>query len=297
MNAYFALLSVIEHGTFTKAAEQLGYTQSAISQLIQSLERELDTKLIIRSRTGVTLTPDGEEYLPYIKNICNTVHDLQEKKKVMQGLESGLIKIGTISSIASTFVPGWIKMFKQQYPNIKFELYTGDYSEIEQMILTGDVDFGFINPTVITTLPSIPIVQDEMMACVHKNNPLAQKESITLKQLAKEPFILIQEGNRSAALQLFEDEKLTPKVECISQDDLAVLAMVRRELGVTIIPSLVLQQVEESLVMRQLSPPRIRTISLAFKDRSILQVASRKFIDHILAQVEPYDHLRKDIKK
>lgn len=284
MNAYFALLAVIEHGTFTKAAEQLGYTQSAISQLIQTLERELDTKLIIRSRTGVTLTPDGEAYLPYIKNICNAVHDLEEKKKVMQGLESGVIRIGTISSIASNFIPSWIKQFKQQYPNIKFELYMGDYSEIEQMIVEGFVDFGFVNPVVVTSLPSIPIVQDEMMACVHENNPLAQKPSITLKELAKEPFILIQEGDRSAALQLFENEKLKPKVEFIAQDDHAVLAMVRRELGVTIIPSLVLQQVQDSIVMRQLSPPRTRTISLAFKDRSILQVASRKFIDFILMQ-------------
>lgn len=284
MNAYFVLLSVIEQGTFTKAAEQLGYTQSAISQLIQSLERDLETKLIIRSRTGVKLTPDGEAYLPYIKNICNAVHDLEEKKKVMQGLESGVIKMGTISSIASNFIPSWIQQFKQLYPNVKFELYTGDYTEIEQMITDGFVDFGFVNPFVVTSLPSIPIVQDEMMACVHKNNPLATKEKITLKQLAKEPFILIQEGDRSAALQLFENEKLKPKVEFIAQDDYAVLGMVRKELGVTIIPSLVLQQVEDSLVMKQLSPPRTRTISLAFKDRSILQVASRKFIEYILSQ-------------
>ena len=290
MNAYFALLSVIEQGTFTKAAEQLGYTQSAISQLIQTLERDLETKLIVRSRTGVTLTPDGEAYLPYIKNICNAVHDLEEKKKVMQGLESGVIKIGTISSIASNYLPEWIKQFKAQYPAIKFELYLGDYSEIEQMITDGSVDFGFVNPVVVPNLPSIPIVQDEMMACVHKDNPLAKRETITLKQLVKEPFILIQEGNRSAALQLFEDEKLNPHVEFVAQDDQAVLAMIRCELGVTIIPSLVLQQEEEQLVMRQLSPPRTRTISLAFKDRSILQIASRKFIDYILSQIPLRDN-------
>lgn len=285
MNGYFALLAALETGSFTKAAEQLGYTQSAVSQLIKTIEQELETQLIVRSRSGVTLTPDGEQYLPYIKKICNAIRELENKKNVMQGLDSGVIRIGTIASIASNYLPIWMKDFKQLYPHIRFELFLGDYSEIEEMIESGKVDFGFINPAVITTLTSIPIVQDDMIVLVPKNSELANLDAITLQQLEKEPFILIKEGNRSAALQLFEEQQLTPRVEFTAQDDHAVLEMVRLELGVTIVPSLVLKNYEDGIVMKRLTPAKKRTISLAFKDKMILQVASRTFIDFILTDL------------
>ena len=108
MNSYFAFIAAVKLRSFTKAAEQLGYTQSAISQLVLSLEKELDTKLIVRSRAGIELTPDGAEYLPYIERICQKVRELEEKKKVMQGLERGVIKIGTISSVAVNYLPSWM---------------------------------------------------------------------------------------------------------------------------------------------------------------------------------------------
>ena len=69
MNRYEVFMKVIEKGSFTKAAEELGYTQSAVSQMIQTLEEELSTTLISRSRKGITLTPDGEEFFPFITNV------------------------------------------------------------------------------------------------------------------------------------------------------------------------------------------------------------------------------------
>lgn len=265
-------------GSFTKAAEQLGYTQSAISQLILSLEKELDTKLIIRSRAGLELTADGHEYLPYIQQICQKAMELEEKKKVMQGLERGVIKMGIISSIATNFLPHWVKEFKENYPTVQFEFYMGDYSEIERMILNGVVDFGFVNPKVVTSLSAVPLIQDEMVACVPIVHPLSELENVTLNQLAEESFILIQEGSRSNALQLFTESGLEPKVDFIVQDDYTVIEMIAAGLGVTIIPSLVLRYNDERVHTMPLNPPSLRTISLAYKDLSILPIASRKFI-------------------
>jgi DNA-binding transcriptional LysR family regulator len=84
-------MKIIETGSFTKAAKELGYTQSAISQIVHSLEEELSTKLIMRSRKGITLTPDGEEFLPYIKNVYYAHRELMEKHKEMQGLQKGIV--------------------------------------------------------------------------------------------------------------------------------------------------------------------------------------------------------------
>lgn len=286
MNSYFAFMAAVELGSFTKAAEHLGYTQSAISQLILSLEKELDTKLIIRSRAGIELTPDGHEYLPYIQGICQKVKELEEKKKVMQGLERGIIKIGTISSVAANFLPSWIKAFKKTYPTLQFELYTGDYSEIEHMILTGAVDFGFINPKVVTSLSEMQLIQDEMVACVPVTHPLSKLSKVSLDQLVEESFILIQEGSRSNALQLFSEQGLEPRVDYKVQDDHAVIEMIAAGLGVTIIPSLILRYNDERVHTMPLDPPSLRTISVAYKDLSILPIASRKFIQFIMEHMK-----------
>src|SRR5690625_2968841 len=126
MNPYDAFIKIIETGSFTKAAEELGYTQSAMSQMVHSLEKELSTTLILRSRKGVTLTPDGKEFLPYIRNIGNSHLELIEKHNEMQGLQSGLIRIGTFSSVSCNWLPGLMKDFKEEYQEVYFELNHGE---------------------------------------------------------------------------------------------------------------------------------------------------------------------------
>ena len=76
---YEAFVKITETGSFTKAAESMGYTQSAVSQMIKTLEEELDTVLIHRSKKGIELSPDGKEFLPYIKNVYNSHRELIEK--------------------------------------------------------------------------------------------------------------------------------------------------------------------------------------------------------------------------
>ena len=95
-----ALQKIVELGSFTKAADKLGYTQSAVSQMIASLEEELSIKLLYRSRIGIRLTLEGEELYPYIQRTVLQYQAMQEKADEINGLETGIIRIGTISSIS-----------------------------------------------------------------------------------------------------------------------------------------------------------------------------------------------------
>ena len=106
MNRYIALQKIIEVGSFTKAAEALGYTQSSISQMIASLENELSIKLLTRSRTGVKLTIEGAELYPFIERSIIQYRAMQEKANEIRGLETGIIRVGTISSITCHWMPG-----------------------------------------------------------------------------------------------------------------------------------------------------------------------------------------------
>ncbi|MCH4569845.1 LysR family transcriptional regulator [Bacillus sp. ES1-5] len=282
MNQYYAFIQVIESGSFTKAAEAIGYTQSAISQLVHSLEEELSTTLILRSRTGITLTPDGEEFLPYIKKIYHSHLELQEKKKEMRGLHSGLIRIGTFSSVACHWLPGLIKDFKEQYPAVRFELHQGDYTVISNWIKEGSVDFGFVNPEAVSKLTAISLQEDEMLAVLPTNHPLVSQKKVALKELTNEPYILLDEGEISEPLTVFNQHNFEPNIQYRVHDDYAIMSMIEQGLGISILPKLVLNRSQYNIVTKSISPPVVRTISLAYKDKRVLPIASRYFIDFII---------------
>jgi DNA-binding transcriptional LysR family regulator len=282
MNAYYAFIKAIETGSFTKAAEELGYTQSAISQMVHSLEEELSTTLILRSRTGITLTPDGEEFLPYIKNICHSHRKLKEKHKEMEGLQSGLIRIGTFSSVSCHWLPALMKDFKEKYPAVHFELHQGDYTDISNWIKDTSVDFGFVNPKAVSNLTTIPLQEDDMLAVLPENHPLATKDQVTLKELTNDHYILLDEGEISEPLTIFKQNNFEPNIQYRVHDDYSIMSMIEQGLGISILPKLVLYRCPYKIVTIEISPPVVRTISLAYKDKRVLPIASRYFIDFII---------------
>ncbi len=284
MNRYSAFVTIIETGSFTKAAEQLGYTQSAISQIIRSLEQELSTKLLLRSRKGIALTADGEQLLPYIKNLHHSYCELMEKRKEMQGLQSGIIRIGTFTSVSCHWLPKLMKDFKKQYPSVNFELHQGEYTSIAQWVKEGSVDFGFVNPDAVSGLTTISLRQDEMLAILPNNHLLASHEKVSLEELSCEPFILLNEGERSEPLELFKQHNLQPNIQYRVIDDYTIMSMIENDLGISILPKLVLNRTNYNIITKEISPPVVRTIGIAFKNKMTLPIASRYFIDFLVGE-------------
>lgn len=118
MQRFKALRTVLRLGSFTKAAHALGYTQSSISQMMASLEEELSFKLLIRSRNGITLTQEGQQLYPFLEQVLHSYEAMEEKAREIRGLETGVIRVGTISSITCRWMPPLIKGFKARYPNV-----------------------------------------------------------------------------------------------------------------------------------------------------------------------------------
>ncbi|MDE6607981.1 MAG: LysR family transcriptional regulator, partial [Lachnospiraceae bacterium] len=146
MNRYLAFQKIIELGNFSKAAEIMGYSQSAMSQMISSLEEEMSLKLVNRFRTGAKLTLEGEELYPYIEKLIYQYYSVQEKIGDIKGLKTGTVRIGTLASISTHWLPNLLKEFQEQYPEVEFVIHQGEYTSIYEWIKTGAVDFGFINP-------------------------------------------------------------------------------------------------------------------------------------------------------
>lgn len=281
MNRYLALQKIIELGSFTKAADALGYTQSSISQMIASLENELAMKLLTRSRTGVKLTIEGAELYPFIERSIISYRAMQEKAKEIRGLETGIIRVGTISSITCHWMPLLIKGFQEIYPRVQFLFHQGDYTTIPEWIRTGAVDFGFVAPAVAPDLKIISIKNGEMLAVLPKKHPLADRESVPLEELTKEPFILLEEGQFSEPLNAFHDAGLEPNIKYTIHDDYAIMTMVEAGLGVSILAELMLRRTNFDIACLPIEPPVYRSLAIGYKDKDIIPIASKYFIEYL----------------
>ena len=122
---YMALISVVEQGSFSRAAEAMAYSQSGISRMVKDLENEWGFTLVERGKRGVALTSDGMAILPYVKRIVEDFRMLQRQTEEISGLETGLIRIGTIASVAANLLPDIISRFQKDHEQSNQEYHFG----------------------------------------------------------------------------------------------------------------------------------------------------------------------------
>lgn len=281
MKRFIALQKIVALGSFSKAAENLGYTQSALSQMISSLESEFSVKLLNRFRTGTKLTLEGEKIYPLIEKTVNQYVMVIEKVKEIRGLETGVVRMGTLASISAHWIPRLLKDFQNLYPDVEFVIHQGDYTSIQEWIKTGAIDFGFVNPKAVSGLEIIELKQGEMLAILPENHHLAKEKTILLDKLAEEPFILLEEGHYYEPLEAFKRIGKSPNIKYTIHDDYAIMTMVEAGLGISILAELVLHRTNYHISLHQTEPPIYRTIAIGYKDEESLPIASRKFIEYL----------------
>ena len=295
MNRYIAFLKAFERNSFSDAARDLGYTQSAVSQMIKSLEAELGVTLLVRSRSGVTLTYEGRHLLPYIRDTVNAYRMLQSQAAGFSGLEQGTIRLGTFTSVSSFLLPPAMERFRRQHSRIRFELYQGLYYEIEDWVREGVVDFGFTDMSRTTPFACEPIYQDTMLAVLPEGHPLGENIFIQIDELAAEPFILLEEGRGGGCIRGPDDLKIREllarhpqiNVQYRVADDYTILNMVESRLGVSILPEAVLRRSGQRLTARRLSPELQRTIGVIYKQKTGLSTAGQLFLSELKASRIP----------
>ena len=128
--SYQIFQTVVEQGSFQRAAEVLNLTPSAISHAISTAEKELGFPLFNRNKNGVTLTSYGENLQPYILTVLNSDAKLQQAILEFNGLTHGSVKIGTFSSVCNSFIPELVTTFSKQHPNIEIKIYQGTYDDV-----------------------------------------------------------------------------------------------------------------------------------------------------------------------
>lgn len=190
---YIAYLRTVETGSITQAANELGYTQSAVSKMISDLEQDWQVKLLTRNHSGIEISSDGMVLLPTIREIVKDYEDLNFAVSELHGVQSGTLRLGCFTSLAISLLPEILKDFHQTYPNIQIQLMTGEYYEISEWLRRGAIDCGFLAIPASNDFETTTILHDTMVAILPKDHPMADASVFPLEQLPHENFVRLME--------------------------------------------------------------------------------------------------------
>lgn len=263
-----ALIAVSEAGSLSAAAEGLHCTQSAVTQIMNSIENEFGFAVFRRTNRGVTLTKEGESIMPHVRRAEKSLSVLSEEaKRIVEGIQMSLA-IGTFSSISAMLLPGIITEFRKIHPNVSFEILVGT-EELPAWMESGKAHLLITDKERKVGSAWKPVLEDSIYAAIPESYGLGMYSSVTLDTLLKYPLIvnlydIFQFKN--AADRLADN----PNVIRIKADDsLAQLRMVSGEMGIALLPALSLRMdtIPENVDLLELDPPLHRTIGVCLPDK------------------------------
>jgi DNA-binding transcriptional LysR family regulator len=249
--------------------------------MISDLEDEWGVTLLERSRAGVQPTSDGLAMLPYARDLLNSYHRVQEQAASLSGLETGILRIGTFSSVATHWLPAIIKRFQADYPGIRYEFLLGDYTEIEQWIFEGRVDCGFLRLPIKPGYETISLAKDEYVAVLPLDHPLTANDVLCPQDLNGQPFMLLEHGGKTEVSEYLEAHQIKPDIRFTTWDDYAILSMVEIGLDIGVLPRLILQRIPYKVEIRSFSEPLCREIGLAIRNSKVVSASVRKFVEYL----------------
>lgn len=282
-------VAVAEEGHVTRAAERLGIQQPPLSQAIQAFERELDVQLFRRKPRGVELTEAGAALKADATRILADVEAaLARARRTARG-EEGRITIGfTISAPFHPFVPGVLRAFRENHPQVMVHLEESGTAELVAALRAERIDAAFVrSPADEGEGVSIhPLLDEPMVAALPRTHPLARGKrsaALALTDLAATPFVLYRRasgpGLYDAITAACRDAGFTPRVGQEAPHLVATLNLVASGLGITLVPASLSAMRLDGVVFRPLAPVRGLVAPLRLACRTVDHAAvARRFV-------------------
>lgn len=274
--------AVATEGTFGRAAERLGYTQSAISQQIASLERLVEGKVFDRpgGPRPVELTPLGERLLAGARDLIARVDAIAEDIDRFRTGEVGRITIGSYQSISATVLPVVVGRLRQEHPDVEIRVLESDVDdELEEALARGELDVSFLVGEWPGEYGQRHLLDDPFVVLTRPGQ--FPPGPLSLDQISNEPMI----GQHPNSCQLMNEAGLRaaglePNYVFRSNDNGTVAAMVRAGMGVAVLPLLCVESGDPRIELHEIDPPMPdRSISIAWRATRTLSPVAERFVE------------------
>lgn len=275
------ILKLYEGKSLADVASEYSYTPSAVSHMLKSVEAELGIQLFVRDRTSVTATLEGREIYDDLKELVNKNSKMLQKADDLSGKQTGVIRLSSFTSVVVSWLPRIIESFRNEYPNIRFEILQGNYQESEDWIRQGYVDCGFTIDIDSSDIESYRISSDKLYVIFPKGHPLEKKRSFKPIDIENYPFIMLNEGSEQFILNYMVDHNIDLNITCRVIDDYAVCAMVESGIGISVVPELFLYRSPYAIGSRVLDENFHRPICISNRRDYMSSPITESFIEHV----------------
>ncbi len=257
-------LAVCEERTFTRAAERVFRTQSAVSQSIKKLEDEVGAPLLARGVHDFALTESGRVVLEYARRMLRLRDEATREVQALKHLTAGRLLIGANELAAVYLLPGPVRSYLQKFPEIKVSIYNRHMGEVARQVLDREVDIGFVKEEpVFHELRCLEIATDDMVLIAPAQHRLASQRSVHISQLGNELFIMRHQCNvtEQTILRLFEQYDTPCRVVAELWSFENIKSFVRDGAGLAIVPRCTVErEIREKVLavipVAELSMPR-----------------------------------------
>lgn len=282
---YEALLASINMGSFTKAAEVLGCTQSGLTHMMNGLEQEFGFQLLIRGHHGVKPTPNCSRILPYIQKLveANTALDVEIKR--VNTMKDSVIRIGSYTSIIMHWLSDAVKKFNTDYPDITVEIKDGGADEIYGWVMDGTVDICFLSRQEEYKTEWIPLKKDPLLAIMPPDDSHTAKQ-IPLTDFNGKKFLMPSYGLNKDIYRVFKKYGITPDISNSHMNYVVILSMVERGLGMSILSELLLKGRNDNIKIMDTKPKMYRELGIAIQSHKYATNTVKKFIEYTKETVE-----------
>ena len=277
-----ALLRTIELGSLSAAAEDLGYTPSGISRMMASLEAEVGFPLLVRSRGGITPTPECDAMLASFRSLAAGSDRAMQIADSIRGLETGEVRVGIQYPSYYKPLSELIAAFTARYPGIKVDVLEGMSTDLAEMTDRQELDFCIISKRE-GEHEWTPLVDDPMVLLVPSDHPLASAGAATVEDIRHEPFIKMFPGQDTDSSQYYDILGLVPDVRFTCHNMYAAYRMVGAGLGITFDNSIFAAEFRPlfggSVREVMLEPEFTVQIGIATPRREVRSPAAARFIE------------------
>ena len=254
------LREVARQGSFSRAADALGYTQPAISRQVAILERETGAVLVERRPAGVRLTDAGQLLVSHAEAVLGRLQDAEVELNALLGMEAGRLRMSTLTSAAATIMPLAISEYRKRLPGVELSVSMVDPAGILPLLRSGEVDLALCNDpshAELSDIESIHLFDEPMLIALPKDHPLAGRDCLTLKQLAGERWMLGTTTSCPDAdrfLRSCHAADVEPDIAFHNDDYTAILGFVAAGVGVAPVPEMVTRAAPRSVRILPLGP-------------------------------------------
>jgi LysR family transcriptional regulator, hydrogen peroxide-inducible genes activator len=258
--------AIAETGSFSRAAERCQIAQPSLSQQVLKLEKDLGTKLFDRLGRSVRLTEAGRAFIPHARSILGQMEAARSSVEEKSVDTRGSVSVGVIPTVAPYLMPRYTAAFARKFPDAKLRIVEETTPELIESLRELSIDFAILAlPLRHKDLEFSPICSEPLFAVLPLDHPAAGEESLSLKSLRGESFVMLRDGHcfRDLSIAACTRVRITPNIAFEGAQFSSLLGMVAAGVGISLVPQMAIDRNANCRYVRLSDPHASRTIVAA----------------------------------